>query len=89
MLIRAQNYNYTIEWKKGKDQIIADMLSRASLPKQGEYDVEHVNMCAQLSMGSDRIEEIKRESGKDEVLTELKNMILNGFPAEKERIYQQ
>jgi hypothetical protein len=36
MLLRSQNYIYTIEWQKGENQYIADMLSRASLPNTEE-----------------------------------------------------
>ena len=43
-LILAPNYNYSLEWQQGKDQKIADMLSRACLPEVDKNGFEFINM---------------------------------------------
>jgi transposase InsO family protein len=84
MLIRAQNYDYTIVWQKGKDQVIADLLSRISPAiSLGDADFEHINMCAYLPMGDERLEQLRKATEQDDVLAAVKTFILNGWPEDK------
>ena len=72
-----------IVWKKGKDQVVADMLSRAAPPGSAEDgDFAKVN-SSYLSMGPDRVERLKKETERDEVLEVLKSVIMMGWPEDK------
>ena len=53
ILLRSQNYIYTIEWQKAAKQHIPYMLSRASLPNTEEEE-ENINMCVYLLIGTEQ-----------------------------------
>jgi len=74
--------------RKEKKQHLADMLPRVCLPKCEEKDgeIDEVNMCSHLPIGSERIQNIQQETQKDDVLSELKAMILQGWPEERKMV---
>ena len=82
MLLRCQTYNYTIVWQPGKKQVIADALSRAMLDTEVEKeDVEDVhNLSMYIPLCDDQLQNLKTETGKDEILCELKKVIVSGWP---------
>ena len=80
LLLRALNYNFTINWQKGSSQLIADLLSRASMPKEEGEETETINMSKHLPMREEKIMRFREESEKDEVQQELKKVITTGWP---------
>ena len=82
MLLRCQTYNYTIVWQHGKKQVIADALSRAMLDTEVEKeDVEDVhNLSMYIPLCEDQLQNLKTETEKDEILCELKKVIVSGWP---------
>ena len=86
MLLRLQKYNFTLEYRPGKDLTVPDMLSRASLITNKEEnsvgdDFEcFVNLVIQNKPVSDsKLEQIKHESKHDVVMRKLKDVIRDGW----------
>ena len=87
MLLRAQDYNYTVVWKKGSDQLIADHLSRSCLPEPGGHEeFEKINMSSFLPMRAERLERLQKETEADQVLSTLKSVIVEGWPDDKSKL---
>jgi len=66
---------------------IADALSRAYLPETGSPDNEleaQVHMVmSNLPVSNEKLDEFKKESKEDVILTKLKETVLNGWPEKK------
>ena len=67
MLIRVQAYDYNIVWKPGKEQFIANSLSRAVDPKavaekEGKFE-DIASLNTYLPMRPEKIAELKHETG--------------------------
>ncbi|XP_041472558.1 uncharacterized protein K02A2.6-like [Lytechinus variegatus] len=89
LLLRALAYDIQVRYLKGKDNVLADALSRASLPyESGQHDLEVVNPVNHLSLPDDRIAEIKRQTANDPTLCQLKDTILEGWPDHKSQLPQ-
>lgn len=96
MLLRLQEYDLDIVYKKGTTLHIADYLSRNFLPEtQGSHfqDGESVfetevdvNLAESSSFEPQLITKIREESEKDPAIQELKTMILTGWPNCKEKV---
>ena len=82
MLIRLQRYNYRIVYKPGAEMYIADTLSRACLPEQGNDHMEFTTVHAvqELAVPSERLEEIQTHCKEDPVIKTLKKAIMEGWP---------
>lgn len=85
MMMRLQKYDFTVHYERGKNMHLADTLSRAFLPFEGdnEDDLEFVNMVNYLPISDERIDEIKAATRKDHSLQSLSETILKGWPEEK------
>ena len=83
--MRLQKYDFPVHYERGKNMHLADTLSRAFLPFEGdnEDDLEFVNMVNYLPISDERIAEIKAETRKDHSLQSLSETILKGWPEEK------
>lgn len=67
----AQKYDLEVQYEKGKNMHIADFLSRAYLPNTEHptgANFEHVNMAAFLPISDQQLQEIRKETEKDETL---------------------
>ena len=90
MMLRLQKYDVEVEYLKGKEMYLADTLSRAYLPDTTDrYSDEFasVHMAKYLPVSEMRLEKIKRETAKDEVLQILKQTVLQGWPDEKREVH--
>lgn len=71
MIMRLQKYNLEVQYEKGKNMHIADFLSRAYLPHTEHptgANFEHVNMASFLPISDQWLQEIRKETEKDETL---------------------
>jgi len=84
MMLRTQVYDFTVCHKPGKDILLADMLSRAYLPVQ--ETVERVDMVHFLPIREERLAQIRAETEKDDILSELRKVILQGWPDTKDHL---
>jgi len=84
MLLKIQDYNYSLDYKPGTSIPIADALSRGPLP-----NCEQVNVISNLEnspLTSSRFLHIKNETEKDPVLIKLKKTIAEGWPNDKQQL---
>lgn len=91
MLIKLQNYDIDIVYKKGTELVIADYLSRNYLPvTQNEItkDIEaHVGLVKQtLPLIEDKFKSFQTETKNDKVLQELLKYVKYGWPNEKNKL---
>ena len=91
MLLRAQQYDIEIVYKRGKDMHIADMLSRSYLPntESNQTEFEKVNMVDFLPIRDERLQQIRQAVDNDEVTCQLRQIIQHGWPDNKEQLPAQ
>ena len=82
MLLKLQWYDLTFKYRKGKDMVAADALSRAYLPNnEPDLDIADMKAFDLLSVSKERQEDIRERT-----LTELQGLytvIVNGWPDTK------
>lgn len=89
ILLRMQKYDYTLEYKPGKELVLPDMLSRAPLPETAYGSMEeeialHVHLVtSNLPVSKPKLEEIKEATVDDPSLKELKETFKLGWPETK------
>ncbi|KAJ8378650.1 hypothetical protein AAFF_G00237740 [Aldrovandia affinis] len=95
-----KSYDLRVIYKPGPEMFISDTLSRATAGcagrgtvyqrhaicslQQEQEDVQHVNQADYLNVSSQRLEQIRRHTDRDECLQALKNTVLVGWPDVKE-----
>ncbi|UYV64882.1 K02A2.6-like, partial [Cordylochernes scorpioides] len=97
MLLRLQRYNLELEHVQGSQMHLADIFSRACIKdvrnENLKYDVypidiiykeiATVNVMETLSVCSDTVLRIREETSSDPIPCEVKKLILNGWPPNK------
>ena len=82
LLLRLQQYNCTLFYKRGKDIPVADCLSRAPLPIEESESAEHdynVQSVALMSLKDKTMKEIHSATAQDEEFKKLKEVIMTGW----------
>ncbi|XP_062713226.1 uncharacterized protein K02A2.6-like [Aedes albopictus] len=93
MLLNLQRYNLRIEYVTGKDNVVADAISRAPLAECPEEDcfrkaticevfrkIEEVQLSSFLSISEDNIKEIAEETSQDLTLQAIMSHVHSGWP---------
>ncbi|PFX13729.1 Retrovirus-related Pol polyprotein [Stylophora pistillata] len=101
MMLRLQNYQFTVQYMKGKELFVADTLSCAPLSggthspsrMMQDYDVFRVNLI-QMDLSSNLVKpgtmnQIRKETEKDPSLMTLNNMVLDGWPHQKSEVPEE
>ncbi len=85
---RLNQYNYQLLFTPGKDNVVADFLSRSaveptSTAKQPESEIERdlVQLVYEPLQAAVSLEELQRESAADPLFVTLSTYIQNGWPA--------
>ena len=79
MLLRLQQYDFTIEYKPGKDMTVADTLSR--LPSPGNNKTIDLDLTVgQVRFSTERIKSLQEETKCDPTLSKLIPTIISGWP---------
>ena len=90
LLLRLQQYDVEIRYKPGPEMYLADTLSRAYLPTTGrspaEEETERIHAVDFLPISEPQLAEIQRETATDSVLQSLTQVILRGWPDQKETL---
>lgn len=87
MMLKLQEYDIEIEYLRGQEMHIADFLSRSYLPSdEGGEEFEAVNHLDQVPIRPTRLERIRQESLKDVVLTAVSQVIVAGWPEQKQEV---
>ncbi|KAJ8398705.1 hypothetical protein AAFF_G00419020 [Aldrovandia affinis] len=98
--LQFKSYDLRVIYKPGPEMFISNTLSRATAGcagrgtvyqrhticslQQEQEDVQHVNQADYLNVSSQRLEQIRRHTDRDECLQALKNTVLVGWPDVKE-----
>ena len=86
MLLRLQRYNLDVRCKRGPLMYIADTLSRVylleTLPSEEVKSLELVDHIENLRVSPSQLAQIEQESTRDPVCTDLRRVILQGWPAD-------
>ena len=79
MLLRLQPYDMDVCYRPGKQVLISDALSRQPAPQDDHIDLDVQVHFVQFS--PEKLSLIQNETAKDEVLSALKEIIVQGWPA--------
>ena len=87
MLLALKKYDINLRYKRGETMFLADMLSRAYLPRVNVCDVarecETLEHRSTLPVTKERWQQLQFASEHDLVLQKLRDIILHGWPANK------
>ena len=86
MMMSIQKYPISVTFKPGKELLIADTLSRASLPDVAdelEFRQYDINILHTLPITEPKLEEFKEQTKKDARLQELVHTVQGGWPEHK------
>ena len=90
MLLRLQKYNLQVRYKKGKEMLLADTLSRAYLPEMNatefSRELEGIDHRVWLPVTNDRWQQLKNAAADDPVQQKLRDVIRAGWPENRAQI---
>lgn len=81
MLLKNQNYNYTLIYKRGTEIPVADALSRAPVDPSRRNETVHNISYAPIK--ESRLQDIRIATETDDDMTQLKKTIATGWPDDK------
>ena len=82
MLLRAQEYDFSLFYKPGNNIPVADALSRAPLQETGNNQFESVSNVSFFPISSANLNKLKNAVAKDQTFSLLKSTILSGWPSQ-------
>ena len=92
MLLCLQKYNFQLSYKSGSKMVLADALSRASL-KHADPEISDEELAAHIHMvysnnevTGTNLEEIRRLTADDHMLSELGEKIQNGWSSRRDEV---
>ena len=90
MLLRLQKYNLQVRYKKGKEMLLADTLSRAYLPEvnatEFARELEDIDHRVWLPVTEDRWQQLKNAAADDPVQQKLREVIRSGWPENRAQV---
>ncbi|XP_044167088.1 uncharacterized protein K02A2.6-like [Acropora millepora] len=90
MLLRLQKYNLQVRYKKGKEMLLADTLSRAYLPEvnatEFTRELEDIDHRVWLPGTEDRWQQLKNAAADDPVQQKLQEIIRSGWPENRAQV---
>ena len=84
LLLRAQKYTFDLSWSPGTEIPVADVLSRAPVHKPSEEELIHC--VTENGLRYERLQQIRDATATDQSLTILEEIILKGWPNQKDGI---
>ena len=86
MMLRLQQYDVEIIYKPGKEMVLPDMLSRLKPTSADHQAVDLEQSIYAVQFSSERLEELKLETQKDQDLSALKEIIIKGWPDQPRKL---
>lgn len=89
--IRLQIYDLEVNYKPGKELYLADALSRSKVDDKShkldqELDLQVYTVISNIPMSDEKKVLFEQETAKDETLQIVKQLILKGWPVQKEQV---
>ena len=92
MLLRLQRYDIDLQYKPGKEMILANTLSRAHVAEYAE-EISEKDMrvqvhlvTANISVSDEQLKKIMTKSLKDESMMKVSQYIRNGWPTQIKQV---
>jgi transposase InsO family protein len=86
MILQIQKYDYELSYQPGSHMFIADTLSRAYEPVEGDtQEFEFINLLDTSSIPEHKLKELTEANEKDDVMMKLQEAIREGWPDRKEK----
>ena len=84
MLLRALAYDVTVQYLKGEKMMLADTLSRASIPHSKDFtgDMDVCIHATHATISDTHLKDIREATLKDKLLCKVKRVILDGDTCE-------
>ncbi|XP_063917307.1 uncharacterized protein K02A2.6-like [Zophobas morio] len=92
ILLALQKYEFTLTYKRGKDLIIADTLSRACAPDSASQDLDfndQICVVTEANISDAFLNKVKSETATDPEMQELVRVILTGWPKTNKKLNNQ
>lgn len=86
MVLQLQHYDTTIEYRPGKELVLADTLSRAFLRQDKAEPQVEVNVVTCSRICQDSLQQIAKATTEDETMQALRKMILTGWPESSKEV---
>ena len=95
MLLRLQRYEFKMKYKRGKEMVITDMLSRAYLTDEDssqnsqmddQLDSYAHTVINRIPASAEGLEQIRKETASDETLKTLTATIRRGWPESRKQV---
>ncbi len=92
LLMRVPQYDINIQYKQGKQMLLADTVSRAYITDHSisineiERSFKQIYLSQHIPMTTEKISEIKVATKKDETLQQLLQTIKTGWPDCKQKV---
>lgn len=86
MMLKLQKYSLNVVWKKGKDLVIADALSRAPIMSeeaQNDIDEYQIHTVSYLPISDLRLNELKQATETDTTMQMVIKYACQGWPCQK------
>lgn len=87
MLLRLQRYDYSIQYRPGKDMVLADSLSRLKLSTEHDEINLDLQVCF-VQFSQQKLQEIKTATREDQELQQLLSLIISGFPERCKKLHR-
>ncbi|KAL0963939.1 hypothetical protein UPYG_G00315580 [Umbra pygmaea] len=88
MLLQLQTYDITLVYKRGKQMYLADTLSRApNKTSQCPATEDTFEVMCVSYISTNRLEELRTHTAKDQVLQTLSTVIQRGWPSRERSIH--
>ena len=84
MMLRLQHYDVRIQYRPGREMILADSLSRLNPRPDTTITLEQSVYAVQFS--ASRLEELQQKTDADPELAKLKTFIVNGWPDDAKQL---
>ena len=89
MILRLLHYAIDVQYKKGKEMYLSDMLSRSPLTVTERCEFNHINAVSELSISKERLDDLKKATTSDGTMNNLKKMINDGWPERKSNVPEE